>query len=59
VIAVVAYVRGSQVFAATTPMNCNLSAYQGTSGLPPRPTAIRSCSRGTATAIRRCGGLIH
>ena len=33
VIAVAAYVRGSHVFAATTPINCNLSAYQGASGL--------------------------
>ena len=28
-----AYVRGSHVLAATTPLNCNLSAYQSASGL--------------------------
>jgi hypothetical protein len=33
VIAVAAYVRGAQLSAASSPMNCNLSAYQGVSGL--------------------------
>ena len=32
-VAVTAYVRGPHVLAATSPLNCNLSAYQGTGGL--------------------------
>ena len=32
-VAVTAYVHGPQVLAATSPLNCNLSAYQGTGGL--------------------------
>jgi hypothetical protein len=33
VIAIAAYVGGSHLSAATTPMNCTLSAYHGASGL--------------------------